>query len=131
MNTFYSRLIFICFLCCITSAGTAASQNSGSAKPTAQATSIQEELLKKTDQLWLKLEITGASVEETRRDQLNYKVEKDIYKEVYSTQMSTVSIIGSALFGIAAILGFLGLKDLNEVKLKYQSALLEFQQQSA
>jgi tetratricopeptide (TPR) repeat protein len=62
-------------------------------------------------------------VKEIRRDQLNYKIEKDLLKETYSSNFTTVQIIISLILGIFAILGYLGLKGISSLKEEYNSEL--------
>ena len=62
-------------------------------------------------------------VKEIRRDQLNYKIEKDLLKETYSSNFTTVQIIISLILGIFAILGYLGLRGISSLKEEYNSEL--------
>lgn len=62
-------------------------------------------------------------VKEIRRDQLNYRIEKDLLKETYSSNFSTVQIIISLILGIFAILGYLGLRGINSLQEEYNSEL--------
>lgn len=64
-------------------------------------------------------------VKEIRRDQLNYTIEKDLLKETYSSNYTTVQIIISLILGIFAILGYLGLKGIISLKKEYDFELVK------
>lgn len=64
-------------------------------------------------------------ISEVRRDQLNYKIEKDLLKETYSSNIQTINIVVSVILGIFGFLGFFGLKDLNSLKGSYEKELVE------
>ena len=51
-------------------------------------------------------------LQEVRRDQLNYKLEKDILKEAYSSNLKTLEIILTFVVILFSLLGFFGLKSL-------------------
>jgi tetratricopeptide (TPR) repeat protein len=65
-------------------------------------------------------------LDEVRRDELNYRVEKEILEKTYSSNTQTVSTIVTILFGVFAILGFFGLKDLTSLKKEF---VMELQRQ--
>ena len=71
-------------------------------------------------------------IQEIRRDQLNYKIEKDLLKETYgslkdtyASNYTTVQIIISLILGLFAILGYLGLKGIINLKKEYDSELVK------
>jgi|GEM_PF-1768464 len=80
--------------------------------PKAQNQDVSSELNKIKEQL-----------QEVRRDQLNYKIEKDLLKETYSSNIQTVNIIIAIVLAFFAILGYLGLKSVWEMKREYQKEL--------
>ena len=67
-------------------------------------------------------------IKEIRRDQLNYKIEKDLLKETYSSNYATVQIIISLILGLFAILGYLGFKEINSLKKQYDSELTKIKE---
>jgi tetratricopeptide (TPR) repeat protein len=71
------------------------------------------------------LEQLQNDIREIRRDQLNYKIEKDLLKETYSSNYTTVQIIISLILGIFAILGYLGLKGIISLKREYDAELIK------
>lgn len=71
------------------------------------------------------LELLQNDVKEIRRDQLNYKIEKDLLKETYTSNYTTVQIIISLILGLFAILGYLGLKGIISLKKEYDSELVK------
>jgi len=64
-------------------------------------------------------------VQEIRRDQLNYLIEKNLLKETYSTNYQTINLVITLILGIFAILGYLGLRDINTIKEGYSTKLKE------
>jgi tetratricopeptide (TPR) repeat protein len=63
------------------------------------------------------------NVKEIRRDELNYKIEKDLLKETYSNNYERISLIITIVLGIIGLFGYLGLKDINSVKKEYTTEL--------
>lgn len=66
-------------------------------------------------------------VKEIRRDQLNYKIEKDLLKETYSTNYQTINFIITIVFGFVTVLfgvlGYIGIKNVTDIKKEYESEL--------
>jgi len=60
---------------------------------------------------------------EIRRDELNYKIEKDLLKESYSTSLESVDKALTFILGLLAILGFLGIRDIGAMKKEYAEHL--------
>ena len=58
-----------------------------------------------------------------QRDQVNYRAEKDILKELYTTQIDRINTFLSVILGATAILGFFGLKSLTDLKKEYRDEL--------
>lgn len=75
-----------------------------------------------------KLDSLEDSVKETRRDQLNYKIEKDLLKEAYTSSLTTLNLMITFGLAIAAFFGYQGLKDINKVKSDYQEELGQIRQ---
>lgn len=89
----------------------------------------------------------SADIQEIRRDQLNYQIEKDVLKETYQSNLSviniTVTIVLAGFTIIAGIIGGFGLnrisklqddsakelKQLTALKHRYQSQLTAFKEQ--
>jgi tetratricopeptide (TPR) repeat protein len=76
-------------------------------------------------------------VEIIDQTQLNYKIEKDLIRETYSSNYKTINSVISIALGIIAILGFVGIKDISKTKDKYEEELkalsalkLEFEQKT-
>lgn len=68
------------------------------------------------------------TVKQIDANQLNYKIEKDLLKETYSNNYDRIQIFLTVVLALGGIAGFLGLKNVNEIKDKY---LLELEQLSA
>lgn len=56
---------------------------------------------------------------EIRRDQLNYKVEKDLLKETFSSNYQTINIVLTIVLGLFTVVGFLGIRDIGAIKKEY------------
>lgn len=87
-----------------------------------------------SDLLQLKHDIktVASDIEIIRRDQINFRVEKDILKEAYSSNLQSINIILTILLGagglIAWILGYLGLNSIKAVKADYVKELDELKE---
>jgi tetratricopeptide (TPR) repeat protein len=70
------------------------------------------------------------SVSETRRDQLNYQIERDLLKETYASNLQTINLIITIIFGFMAalvsILGYLGIKSIRVLRDDFAKELTEF-----
>lgn len=64
-------------------------------------------------------------VTEIRRDQLNYKIEKDLLKETYSSNLHTINIIITVVLGVFTLLGFFGIRSIGVLKKEYSDELKE------
>ena len=49
---------------------------------------------------------------EVRRDQLNYKIERDLLKNAYTSSFQTINLVLTMILGAFAVLGYLGLRGL-------------------
>jgi hypothetical protein len=75
--------------------------------------------------LKLQQELLETQVKELRRDQLNYFIEKEIYKEVYSKNYDRINLTITFTLGLFGVLGFLGIKNINTIKKSYTEELQE------
>ena len=66
-------------------------------------------------------------IDQTRQNQLNYKLEKDLLKEAYSRNYERIQLIITLLIGIFSVIGFLGLKNIWKLKNSYETELKELQ----
>lgn len=62
-------------------------------------------------------------IKEIRRDQLNYKIEKDVMKELYSSNLQIINIVIAIVVSIFGFLGFFGLRDINSIQKSYKKEL--------
>jgi tetratricopeptide (TPR) repeat protein len=74
------------------------------------------------------IEKINNDIKEIRRDQLNYQIEKNLLKETYSSNFTTVQIIISLILGLFAILGYLGLKGIISLKKEYDQELTKIRE---
>jgi len=79
----------------------------------------------KFEQLATHIKINDDAVKEIRRDQLNYKIEKDILKETYSSNIQTINILIAIVLGLFTIIGFLGVKGIASIKNEFNKELDE------
>jgi len=64
-------------------------------------------------------------LEEVRRDQLNYRVERDLLKETYSSNLQAVNLIIVIILGVFSVLGFLGLRSVGGLADRFRRELTE------
>jgi len=83
----------------------------------------QSDQSKNKVELTTQIEELRNQVAEIRRDQLNYKIEKEILKEVYSSNINTINVVITIILGVFAIIGFLGLRDIGSLRKEYASEL--------
>jgi hypothetical protein len=69
------------------------------------------------------LERVREQLAEVRRDQLNYRVEKEILEKSYATSIQTISTVVTILFGVFTVLGIFGLKDIASFKKDFSTEL--------
>lgn len=70
-----------------------------------------------------KLEQLDTRVEQIKRDQLNYLIEKDLIKETYSNNYDRINIFLTFILGLFGLLSFLGFRDVNTIKKEYKEEL--------
>lgn len=58
-----------------------------------------------------------------QRDQLNYQIEKDLLKEAYSSNLQSVNLVITIVFGIFAVLGYAGMRSIKEIRSDYRAEL--------
>jgi len=63
------------------------------------------------------------SLKETRRDQLNYTIEKNLLKEAYASNIETINIVLAVVLGGFSLIGYLGIRDIGALKKDYQTEL--------
>jgi len=63
------------------------------------------------------------NVSEVRRDQLNYKIEKDLLKETFSSNYQTINIVLAIVLGLFTIIGFLGIRDIGTLRKEFINEL--------
>ena len=56
---------------------------------------------------------------ETRRDQLNYRIEKDLLKETFSSNYQTINIVLTIVLALFTVVGLLGIRDIGAIKKEY------------
>jgi hypothetical protein len=76
--------------------------------PATYAQNTESPSRKENSHLAEKLGFLERSVKEVRRDQLNYKIERDLLKETNSSNIQTINIVIAIVLSIFSVLGFLG-----------------------
>jgi hypothetical protein len=59
---------------------------------------------------------------ETRRDQLNYRIEKDLLKETFSSNYQTINIVLTIVLALFTVVGYLGIRDIGAIKKNTRSS---------
>lgn len=84
---------------------------------------IQSDLINLKDEI----KENQSDLNKVRNDQVNYKIEKDLLKEVYSSSISTVNTVVSVVFALItlliALLGYLGLRNIRVIQAEYKKEL--------
>jgi len=62
-------------------------------------------------------------IKELRRDQLNYKIEKDLLKEMYTSNLQIINVIITIIVAVFGFIGFFGLKDIYALQKSYKTEL--------
>ena len=70
-----------------------------------------------------KLELIENNVKEIRRDQLNYKIEKDLLKETYSSNLETVNVVITLILGTFTVLAFFGIRSVGATRKEFRQEL--------
>jgi hypothetical protein len=55
-------------------------------------------------------------MELVKRDQINYKIEKDLLKEAYSSNLQTINQVITLVLGVFGVIGFLGIRSIKEIQ---------------
>ena len=74
-------------------------------------------------QLHVELKNVRHDVEILRRDQINYKIEKDLLKEAYSSNIQTINLVITIVLGVLGVLGYLGIRSVKEIQTDYSVEL--------
>jgi len=77
------------------------------------------------EQLRTEINKTKQVLQEVRRDQLNYRIEKDLLKETYSSNVQTINIVIALILGILTVVGFFGVRSIDAIKKEFQKELNE------
>ncbi|MDO7174245.1 hypothetical protein [Mariniflexile sp. AS56] len=62
-------------------------------------------------------------VNTVEKNQLNYKIEKDLIKETYSSNYERINTVITIILGIIGVIGFIGIRDINSIKKEYLTEL--------
>ncbi|SFR44335.1 Tetratricopeptide repeat-containing protein [Marinobacter gudaonensis] len=73
------------------------------------------------------IESLNRSFDEVRRDQLNYKIENSLLKEVYSSNLETVNTVMTIALALFTVLGFLGVRGIFSLRGEFRGELSTFQ----
>ena len=77
------------------------------------------------NQIQLSKEISSLKKDlaKVERDQLNYKIEKDLIRETYSSNYKSMNMIITLILGVVGILGYIGIRDITSIKKEYRQEL--------
>ena len=80
----------------------------------------------------LSLQKAETEISYIKTNQLNYQIEKNLLKEAYSSNLETLNIILAIILGaltiIGFIIGFIGFKDIREIKENFKIELNNLQE---
>lgn len=82
-------------------------------------TAIQSELIVLKDEL----KENQKDLDKVRNEQINYKIEKDLLKETYSSSFNTVNTVVSVIFAAVTLLGYLVFRNIKEIQSEYKNEL--------
>jgi len=73
----------------------------------------------------LKYEISRLEnqIKTVENNQLNYKIEKDLIKETYSSNYERINMVITIILGIIGVIGYIGFRDINSIKKEYVAEL--------
>lgn len=96
--------------------------------PTYAFPAVKEQDLSRKEQIEIEelkrqSKVTQDSIQEIRRDQLNYKIEKDLLKDSYTTSLQTINAIITIVLGIFAVLTYFGFRGIRELRREYADEL--------
>lgn len=81
------------------------------------------EYLNDIKQLQQNSKTTINDIEILRRDQINYKIEKDLLKEAYSSNLESINLTITIVLGVIGVFGYLGIRSIKEVRADYVNEL--------
>lgn len=84
---------------------------------------LSEEYNNDIRQLKQEVKFYAEGLEILRRDQINYRMEKDLLKETYSSNLQTINLLITIILGGFTVVGFLGLRSMSAIKSEYSSEL--------
>lgn len=69
----------------------------------------------------LKIDVKNLAhdIEILRRDEVNYKIEKSLLKDAYSSNLETINVIITIVLGVLGVLGYLGIRTIKEIRADY------------
>jgi len=85
----------------------------------------EQELMSEIKVLRNDILIANQSIQELRRDQINYSIEKGLLKEAYSSNIQTINIVITIILAVFTVLGFLGVKSIDSIRKDFRNELDE------
>ncbi|MDP3513646.1 MAG: hypothetical protein Q8S20_12930 [Sulfuritalea sp.] len=82
-------------------------------------TKLLDESISDIKQLKIDSKASSREIEILRRDQINYRLEKDLLKEAYASNLQSINITITIVLGVIGVLGYLGIRSIKEVKTDY------------
>lgn len=83
----------------------------------------KDSTIQKMSEIDVAIKNINNDIKEVRRDQLNYKIEKDLMKEMYSSNIQIINIVIAIIASVFAFLGFFGLRDISSLQKSYKKEL--------
>ena len=98
--------------------------------PEDNAANIKDELsacLQESGSVATEIRSIQREVEKLRLDQINYRLEKNILKEAYSSSIETINTVITIVLAVLAVLGFIGIKSIRDLKSQFSSEFAKLQ----
>ena len=88
---------------------------------------VQDDTQRDIRNLQHEIKQTNDDVAILRRDQVNYRLDKDLLKEAYASNLQSINIIVAIVFGVitllGGVLGYFGVKSIRELRTDYAKEL--------
>lgn len=120
MNHFI-KYVFISIIFCFSTCAIAETlkEDNKQKNDAKKITAIQSELIILKDEL----QENHSDLDKVRNEQINYKIEKDLLKETYSSSFNTVNTVVSVIFAAVTLFGYLVFRNIKEVQSEYKKEL--------
>ena len=113
MKNYLRTFVFLLFL--LPTFGIA--KNGVDSKPS--DSNLQDEI----HSLQQELQDNNQSLEQLRRDQLNYQIERDLLEKTYGSNIQTINLVITIVLGVFTVIGIFGIRDISKIRDNYNKEL--------